>query len=533
MAEKRILTDEQALKLLLDQKWRINNLYKIRTKVPGYEGETVKFTPNRVQKEIYQAIEDGKRRIIILKPRKLGVTTAVVLYLLDKAMYSPNQMCRTIAHRKQTVTELFNDIVRFAFDRIPEQIRIKERYSTRAEIDIAELGSKFSVDVEARGLTPTFLHLSEVAYVDDEAKLQDTLESLPMTACGIAESTANGKGNWFERTFMQNWELLQRGEKPEWYPMFFSWFQDPTNALPWLDDTRLFYEHEARELQARFNLKNEQILWWDRKKFQLGERMPELYPSTPEEAFIFSTGKVYPDFSSGLHVIKPTKYQTFKVAMDYGQTNPMVFLFFHQDEDGNFICFREFYRRECPIKEAVDWLKSHGVTHIDYADPSIFNNTQVSAVYHPGEDHRYSIADEFRRHGIQIRRGAQNDVLSGIVRVKEYLKYDPEHPHPFRKKQDGGILKGSPRLFITEDCVDTIKEFSLYRWPKDQAGSLNQSAYETPMKKDDHAMDCVRYTLLSWGKSLSEVEEKVDPRTPLGLLQRIKNGRHPQSYQAY
>jgi hypothetical protein len=59
--------------------------------------------------------------------------------------------------------------------------------------------------------------------------LIDSLESLSRNNVGIAESTANGKGNWFHRTFMDNWSLLQQGKEPEWLPLFFPWYVDPDN----------------------------------------------------------------------------------------------------------------------------------------------------------------------------------------------------------------------------------------------------------------------------------------------------------------
>lgn len=512
---------------LMNPKWRLTTLYKIRTKVPGFENMTVTFAPNTPQRQIYSLMESGHKRIIVLKPRKLGTTTATVLYLLDKAMYSPNQMCRTIAHRKQTVTELFQDIVRFAFDRIPPELRPEIRYSTRSELDFANTGSKYSIDVEARGLTPTYLHLSEVAYYEDEMKLQDTIESVPLTATIIAESTANGRGNWFEKTFMDAWEQKLKGGTPTWTPVFFAWFEDPSNVMQWYDGCKLFYPDECAQLKAKYNLTNDQILWWDRKKKNLRERMGELYPSSPDEAFLFSTGRVYDkEFSEELNVI-PAGYEpspNFKVSMDYGQTNPMVFHFWDQDYDGNHILFKEFYRRECPIEDAAAWLKAQGVTKVHFADPSIFANNQVSVVHSPGQPHRHSIADEFKRHGITLLR-AQNDVLAGIQRVKEYLRFDEEHLHPFKTDELGRPAKGSPRIFITDDCQNTLDEFTKYRWPKNAAGNLNQSAYETPMKSDDHAMDAMRYYILSHAKPLSTQPNPPERNTPAYFMERAKNRR--------
>lgn len=542
MAMHSTTEQQRLLDRLSNPVWRMGNLYAIRTKLQGHEGETIIYEPNYVQQEIYQAIEDGKKRIIILKPRKLGVTTGVSLYLLDKAMFSPNQMCRTIAHRKQTVTELFNDIPRFAFEELKRRspnFCPKEKYTTRSELEFIGTGSKYSIDVEARGMTPTFLHFSEIAYIEDENKLIDSMESLSRNNVGIVESTANGKGNWFERTFMENWSLLQQGKDPEWWPMFFPWWVDADNRMAWGENTQLFFPEECLEQKRKYRnadgseLTDEQLLWWDRKKWELGDLLPEKYPSEPEEAFIFSTGKVYPEFSKTHNVIKPVKFHDYKIAMDYGQTNPMVFLFIHQDYDNNFVVFNEFYQTNTRVEMAAKWLHENakdkedadGYIHVEFPDPSIFSkNKEDRFVYQPGQDHRYSIADEFRRHKIICRPGVQNDIAAGLVRMKEYLKFDPHHPNPFRFNEHGNHVPGAPRLFITQNCKYTIKEFELYRWPKEKTGALDQHSYEVPRKKDDHAMDALRYAILSEAEPLeyaTDTEGMYIPPSVQSLVERV------------
>lgn len=529
------IEDPAITEKLADRVWRLCNLYQIRTKAPGFEGETVTFRPNRVQRKIYQTLEQYPRTII-LKPRKLGCTTGIVIYLLDKALWSQNQLCRTIAHRKQTVQELFNDIVRFAFMGIPEGLRPEPEYTTRAELQFRDTGSKYSIDVEARGMTPTYLHFSEIAYIDDEQKLIDTLLSLGPTAKGIVESTANGKGNWFERTFMNNWKLLQEGREPEWYPLFFAWYDDPMNQLPMRPGVEFYYWNDCLEQRLKYRnmdgtpLTDNQLLWWDRQKFELLDKLPEKYPSSAEEAFIYSTGRVYPEFSRFMHVIPPRSYKTYEISMDYGQSNPWVFLLSHQDYDNNFIFFKEFYKTRCPPSEARKWLEinapekidEEGYIHVRYPDPSIFNENQTheSPIVTPGQQHNHqeSIADELLRHKILCYPDAQNDVRVGITRVQEYLRFDPEHTHPFKKDAAGRSVKGSPRFFITEDCVNTINEASNYVWPKDPVGNLNQTSYEVPVKKNDHGWDAVKYRILTSGLPLEELLEQRYERGTVGAL---------------
>lgn len=523
---------------LLDPKWRLQNLYQIRTKLPGFEGQAVLYEPNSVQQTIYQRIEEGWRRVIILKPRKLGCTTGIVVYMLDKTIFSENQVCRTIAHRRQTVGELFGDIALYSFQKLKDNFAafMPEQQAASSHEIAFRHGSRYSVDVESRGLTPTILHFTEVAYIEDENKLQDSLASLPRTALGIAESTANGKGNWFERTFMRNWQELKKGNRPEWYPLFFAWFDDPTNVIPWTPETVLFYPAECAEMKARFKLTDDQVLFWDRMKREYGNRLPELYPSTPEDAFIFSTGKVYgEEFREELNVIDPVNYHDYRLALDYGQTNPMGVYAIHRTGDDDFVVFKEFYKRNAPLEEVRKWLEINckdqmtkdGYFIIQYPDPSCFYDTQTRPIEitpgQPPPKHRFSIADEFKKfHKIILKRGVENDIPAGITRVKRYLKFDPRKPHPFQRDALGRSVMGSPRLFITRNCEKMIEEFDLYRWPKDPQGGVNQHSYEVPVKDNDHAMDALRYAIMTWTKTEFAEVEKPPPENTIAYHQAVQ-----------
>lgn len=70
-----------------------------------------------------------------------------------------------------------------------------------------------------------------------------------------------------------------------------------------------------------------------------------------------------------------------------------------------------------------------------------------------------------RRHGKFKVIPAKNEVISGIRRVSESLR--------------------SGNLHFSNECKDTIREFSLYSW--------DESCNDVPKKENDHAMDDVRY----------------------------------------
>ena len=77
-----------------------------------------------------------------------------------------------------------------------------------------------------------------------------------------------------------------------------------------------------------------------------------------------------------------------------------------------------------------------------------------------------SFIEVIRRHGRYRVLPAQNEVLDGIRRVSVALKQ--------------GDVK------ICRNCVDTVREFGLYRWNDDRNRDV-------PVKENDHAMDDIRY----------------------------------------
>jgi hypothetical protein len=45
---------------------------------------------------------------------------------------------------------------------------------------------------------------------------------------------------------------------------------------------------------------------------------------------------------------------------------------------------------------------------------------------------------------------------------------------------------------ISKRCVNLLSEIGKYKWKELKVGEI-KNEYEEPVKKDDHAMDCLRY----------------------------------------
>jgi len=179
-------------------------------------------------------------------------------------------------------------------------------------------------------------------------------------------------------------------------------------------------------------------------------------------------GLVYQGFKREVHVkdFSSTRhcYEEYFGGFDYGFRNPCCFLILARDSDDNIIVLDEIYQSNLTNNEIALKVKEIIEPNIEnfrciFADPSI-----------------PAIIEEFNRFGVYCESG-NNDVISGISIVKNHLK--------------------NHSLLIDEKCVNLIREIESYRYEKDTYGK-NYS--ERPVKKDDHAVDALRYALMGVGE---------------------------------
>jgi PBSX family phage terminase large subunit len=93
---------------------------------------------------------------------------------------------------------------------------------------------------------------------------------------------------------------------------------------------------------------------------------------------------------------------------------------------------------------------------------------------------------------------AIKEVRPGLFKTAQYMHVDPRLEHPFNAK-----VKGSPRFFISSDCINTRRELSAYKWAKDRSGT----ATGEPSHENSHSPDAVRYAL----HTFRPLPEKLSP----------------------
>ena len=72
---------------------------------------------------------------------------------------------------------------------------------------------------------------------------------------------------------------------------------------------------------------------------------------------------------------------------------------------------------------------------------------------------------------------AKKDIHLGIEAVQAALKVQGN---------------GKPRLYIFNDCKNTMREMAGYKWAE---GTDKKDAKDEPMKLNDHTCDCIRYAI--------------------------------------
>jgi len=219
---------------------------------------------------------------------------------------------------------------------------------------------------------------------------------------------------------------------------------------------------------------------------KMSEEMPaDLLNTRRYGRFSSGSGLVYPEFDINVHVIEPfsvPKEWYDNISIDPGLNNPLSCHFYAVDYDGNIYVIAEHYEagkdvdyHAAAIKRIairLGWHTSANGNISSLIDSAAGQRTLASSK---------SVADLFYGFGISCSTKVNKDVFSGIARVKSYLNPQPR-----------------PKLFIFKSCANMIREIKGYFWGEG----------DSPKKRDDHAMDELRYYIMSRPEAKIRKEEK-------------------------
>ena len=223
--------------------------------------------------------------------------------------------------------------------------------------------------------------------------------------------------------------------------------------------------------------------------------------------FQSAKGLVYYEFDENKHVIPPfdipPEWQS-NISIDPGLNNPLSAHWYAVDGDGNVYVVAEHYEagRDAEyhanaikrICAALDWRHDGFGGYSALIDSAAGQKTLAS---------QKSVAELFSEHGINVNTKVDKDLFAGINRVKNYLS----------------DADGKPRLFIFDTCKNMIREIKSYFW----------GSGDMPRKKDDHALDELRYYISSRPRPHRADEKKSEiAKDKERLMRRGRAARQTQ-----
>lgn len=269
--------------------WRIQHLYKIKTKEAGKLTQ-MKLRP--IQRILAKLLPYWNYHLV-LKARQEGVSTFFLIWHLDATMFSPNTNTCILADSRENLAGLFQ-IIKLAYESCPDEVRLadgriwkkpKAKYDTKNELTFEGINSTIYVALRVRSRTVHRLHVSEWAFIKNaEEVLTATFQAVPKSGIITAESTADGMGG----SFYEEWY----NEDSRFMKHFFGFQDDPDYSEP-VEDEAAFAETltaDERKYLERPGMTLGNIKWMrqhlsiaaNRKKFN------QEYPSCAEEAFLTS-----------------------------------------------------------------------------------------------------------------------------------------------------------------------------------------------------------------------------------------------------
>lgn len=420
------------IKLLSDKLWRLNNLYWITNK----EGKAIRFKMTPEQLEYFEGMHT---RNIILKVRQLGFTTEVCIIQLDAALFE-SAKCALIAHTLNDAKRLFREKVKYAYDRLPAEIKAANPASNDASGELVfKKGGSIYVSTSFRGGTLRYLHVSEFGKIcakyPEKAReiVTGAFEAVSTDCFATIESTAEGRAGYF-------FEYCQTAEKAalqgkslsplDWKFFFFSWFGNPDYAIDQVEPIpqRLTDYFNGIEQKLGIVINERQRAWYYAKEKTLGDDMKREYPSTPEEAFQQSVEGAY--YAKQFHwlysqkrigVIPDNAHLPVHTFWDIGVGDSTAIWFVR--EVGNEFHVIDYYENSGEgLRHYMKILKDKGYTYGEHWGPHDIENREFGS----DAKSRKELAKEGyeidgQRYSIKFNVVPRESVDTGIEAVREIL----------------------------------------------------------------------------------------------------------------
>ena len=262
----------------------------------------------------------------------------------------------------------------------------------------------------------------------------------------------------------------------------------PLKGLTWVyneiylnerNDSEVWYENISWQDNPFLNQQEVQKLKSQMSEKELGSRC--------DGKFISSNGLIYPNFDENFNVIEPfdvPKEWFDNISIDPGFTNPLSCHFYACDYDGNIYVVAEVYASQTSIEQHAQ--KIHKIAdELGWPKNSkgYLNALIDSASLQKTLACQDTVAEQFYNYKINCNTKV-NKSLVGLQKVRKYIC----------------DANGVRKLFIFKNCTNMIREIKSYTFGND----------ESPVKKDDHSMDELRYYIMSKQDNFEQLKPQTD-----------------------
>lgn len=300
----------------------------------------IPLVPNRAQCMMFaimllQAMAGRPIRIVVLKARKVGITTFVKAAYYFIAKFYRNQKAVLLAHQSDSTDEIFaitKTIGMYDQFQRPKDTKRLLTFHNHSSYWCHTAGGEGNVGA---GGTPNMLHRSELALWKTGIKRQSDTTSgraVPMTptSCIIDESTARGQDLFWGRF---------KAAQHDWHPyeaLFVPWFADSSLRVVVPDGGLKLAEDEvgliARARDWGIEIPMEALQWRRHTIAEIGaDDFRQEHPSTPQEAISVRRGLVVPGLHECVIDELPFLYRELETSKrkggyDYGYRDPTVLM---------------------------------------------------------------------------------------------------------------------------------------------------------------------------------------------------------------
>ena len=180
------------LEPILNDPVKFIQLLKIQDK---YSGKLVKFTPNQEQIELLHKLK-GHKKVIILKPRQIGISTVLRAYALWSTYQTKDPLKFGVISFHERSAKHLRKMDSMMHNSLPNILRKNLSIDNSTTLEFAGTGAQLcSFTAGSKGGTRSFtlssVHLSEFAFYDDGEEMLAQVIATIGEGQIIIESTPN------------------------------------------------------------------------------------------------------------------------------------------------------------------------------------------------------------------------------------------------------------------------------------------------------------------------------------------------------